>query len=502
MQTKHIPHKIRTQKVDVTFESPENAFACKSQLGEVCKSKLQPALEKLFDEKAGQKTTIRIDNLFVDAGTLQKENWQSQLVETVISELSKYLDTIKIERKPGNETYYEKQNKPTFDDSETFVSGREVSFREAGNETDVLLHFLQHGVLPWYAVIQSKAELLQKLSEQITKPDFQQKVHALITKNDKAFERLLYHLEYDGVFSLLENLDVKKKKLELVKESWYRIFKELSFSETRQKLLFFQAVYLVLMNAKATDAVEDKIVTEIVKQLKNTEQEKLMNLAENIENQSFTAKEERIILLVIKHINKQKKAAEKADKMEKTVEKPQPEKHSVPIIFEDENPVFISNAGLVLLHPFFTNLFDNVGYTENNQWVSEAVQQRALVLSQFLTSGTNEYAEYDLLLNKILTGYPIDDPLPDELKLSDFEKAEADDLLNAVINHWRALKNTSIPSLQNTFLQREGRMVKKESGWLLQVEQKAFDILLDKIPWGFSTIKTPWMEEILSVEWA
>ncbi len=502
MQTKHIPHKIRTQKVDVTFESPENAFECKSRLGEVCKTKLLPALEKVFDEKAGQGTSIRIDSLHMDAGILQKENWENQLVENVISELGKYLDGIKTERKYGNKTKQEKQNEPLFDNSTSSVSGSEANFQEVGNEADVLLHFLHYGVLPWYANIQSKAELRQELNAQIAKPDFQKELHSLIIKNEKALERLVYHLEHDAVFALLENYDVKKQKLEAVKESWYRIFKELAIPVTRQKKLFFQSVYQVLIKAKATEAVEEKIMVETAKQLKKTEQEKLMNLTENTENQPFTTKDKKLIRLAKKHINQQEKAETKVEKVEKTIEKAKPEKRRVPIIFEDENPVFITNAGLVLLHPFLGRLFENVGYTENSQWLSEEVQQRALVLSQFLVTGTEEYAEYELILNKILTGYPIEDTLSDEIELSAYEKDEANDLLQSVINHWKALKNTSVPGLQNTFLQREGKIIKKESDWLLQVEQKAFDVLLDKIPWGFSTIKTPWMEEILSVEWA
>jgi len=501
MQTKHTSHKIRTQKVDVTFESPENAFGCKSQLGEVCKSKLLPALEKLFDEKTSPEKLIRIDNLSVDAGLLQKENWETQLVENVISALSKYLDGIQTDRKPDSKSRQEKQNEPQLDNSSSPAIGSEAKVQKAGSEQEALIHFLQHGVLPWYTTIQSKATLQKVFNAQISKPDFQQKVGSLFLKNEKAFERLFYHFEEDAVFALLENYKIKKQKLMAVQESFYSIFKELAIRTTRQKPLFFKSVYQVLYKAKTTEALEEKMALEIVKQLQKDEQESLMKIAENTENHSFTTKDKNLIRLAKKHINQQEKAETKVEKVEKTIEKAKPEKRRVPIIFEDENPVFVTNAGLVLLHPFLGRLFENVGYTENSQWLSEEVQQRALVLSQFLVTGTEEYAEYELILNKILTGYPIEDTLSDEIELSAYEKDEANDLLQSVINHWKALKNTSISGVQNTFLQREGKVVKKESGWLMQVEQKAFDILLDKIPWGFSTIKTPWMEEILSVEW-
>jgi hypothetical protein len=35
----------------------------------------------------------------------------------------------------------------------------------------------------------------------------------------------------------------------------------------------------------------------------------------------------------------------------------------------------------------------------------------------------------------------------------------------------------------------------------LKVQPRAFDMLLDRLPWGFSIIKLPWMQGVLHVEW-
>jgi len=164
--------------------------------------------------------------------------------------------------------------------------------------------------------------------------------------------------------------------------------------------------------------------------------------------------------------------------------------------------VYISNAGLVLLHPFLHHLFENIGHTVKNAWNSPELRHRSLVLTQYLVHGKDEYAEQDLLLNKLLTGYPLEAPLPLDTVLSDFEKKEAEELLESVIAHWKALRNTGIAAFQGTFLQRAGKLSKRDKGWLLEVDQQVQDVLLGKIPWGFSTIKTPWMNEILAVEWA
>jgi hypothetical protein len=50
-------------------------------------------------------------------------------------------------------------------------------------------------------------------------------------------------------------------------------------------------------------------------------------------------------------------------------------------------------------------------------------------------------------------------------------------------------------------MQRNGKLSVVDDGWLMQVEQKAIDVLLNHLPWGIGIIKLPWMNEILYVEW-
>jgi hypothetical protein len=63
------------------------------------------------------------------------------------------------------------------------------------------------------------------------------------------------------------------------------------------------------------------------------------------------------------------------------------------------------------------------------------------------------------------------------------------------------LKNTGREALRETFLQRLGKLSPTDHGWLLQVEQKAVDFLLNRLPWGIGVIKLPWMDEKIFVEW-
>ena len=91
----------------------------------------------------------------------------------------------------------------------------------------------------------------------------------------------------------------------------------------------------------------------------------------------------------------------------------------------------------------------------------------------------------------------------DTLSIEAFETA--DGLIKAAIGYWTVLKNTSPEGLRETFLRRSGKLSNRAEGegWRLQIERKTVDILLEKLPmgWSYSVIKLPWMAEMVFVEW-
>lgn len=93
------------------------------------------------------------------------------------------------------------------------------------------------------------------------------------------------------------------------------------------------------------------------------------------------------------------------------------------------------------------------------------------------------------------------DILPDNIVISACDKENCDTLLQAVVSHWEALKGAGIDALRNTFLLRTGKISQKEDHWLIQVERTGEDILLDRMPWGFSTVKLPWRNKLILTEW-
>lgn len=166
---------------------------------------------------------------------------------------------------------------------------------------------------------------------------------------------------------------------------------------------------------------------------------------------------------------------------------------------EVKEGIYISCAGLVLLHPFLPRLFKVLGIADEDTLLQP---ERALCLLHYLATGHSIAPEYELQLPKLLCNLPLEHPVESDVNLTAAELEEAAGLLDAAVRHWDALGNTSGDGLRGAFLVRRGKLSARSNGdWLLQVETNSFDILLDQLPWGFGMIKLPWMEKILWVEW-
>lgn len=164
--------------------------------------------------------------------------------------------------------------------------------------------------------------------------------------------------------------------------------------------------------------------------------------------------------------------------------------------------IFLRNAGLVLLWPYLPGFFERTGLVKEQQFVSEEAQERAVLLLHYLTFGFENGQEYEMTLNKILCGLELSKPVnPCLPKFSAEELREGENLLQAVIYNWPALKKMSVMALQSMFLRREGMLFTRDGQWVLKVKEETYDLLLDQMPWGIGTVRLPWMEQLLIVEW-
>lgn len=184
-------------------------------------------------------------------------------------------------------------------------------------------------------------------------------------------------------------------------------------------------------------------------------------------------------------------------------------------IFESRLPLFdadqevkekrfhLEDAGLVLLAPFISTLFSRLEYLdENGNFASVANQFRAIFLLRRIVFPEKENVhDYELNLCKVLCGVNPAFPVPSDIKLTENEKNETDNLLESVINYWTIINGTSIDGFRESFLKRFGTLEKSENMWIVRVEGSTIDILMEDLPWSFSALSYSWSQEIIYVEW-
>ena len=166
-----------------------------------------------------------------------------------------------------------------------------------------------------------------------------------------------------------------------------------------------------------------------------------------------------------------------------------------------ETSTSVNNAGLIILWPFLVRFFDELQMTENDTFKSAADKNRAVYLLQYLAYNSVVFPEYDLVLNKVLVGIPIEERLNPIEELHEHEIEVSKSLMHGMIANWDKVKNSSPEGVQVTYLQRKGILSQDQNHWKLRVEEKALDVLIQSIPWNISMIKLPWMEKPIYVEW-
>jgi hypothetical protein len=163
----------------------------------------------------------------------------------------------------------------------------------------------------------------------------------------------------------------------------------------------------------------------------------------------------------------------------------------------------VHHAGLVLLHPYLSRFFESTRVKQAGSPALLATElPRAAALLHLIATGDPEPFELELGFIKLLLGSPRDAQLPISGGLPRLaDREEVDALLGAVIEHWSALKRTSVQGLRVSFLQRHGLLREEDQGFRLQVEPAPFDMLLGQLPWGIATVKLPWMTKAIFTDW-
>lgn len=521
-------HVIQRQTIEASTNDIESAKLVQQRVDILFKSQAIPMMDELFSSFSDDGSTIRIEKLELDLGNLSLHELDTQFTENLRAQLNKALIQV-VQNLPKTHPKH-----PNHDEEKIFQN-------KGTSNLPLLIDYLQRGVLPWWA---SNSEtfnlstLVNKVLEE-TPDEFIQRLRQMVSI--QYLERLVMQSNV-SIHCLLFNILSTKSDANSAKivEDWQRILKKTSIGNRQKAQIQTQLLYFILNPAKASSV---EILSETIFQITqaNTNSDKPGHVLKSfaINAQTSLAKSSEVALWIKQKIQKlmpedtqlrssdsaktatpitseesltKKSQHRKSTPQEthlkesqlnenKTFNSPSPKKNEPEQSINTEQYIYIDNAGIVLLWPFLERYFKTLNVVKDKVFIDENAQEKSVLLLHYLLSGTTQAEEHTLLLCKLLCGWPIQQPLLRSIELSQQDKEESQELLLALIQHWKALKNTSIDGLRQSFLQREGRLTEKDHGWELLVNRTGYDVLLDQLPWGISTIHLPWMEKTVFVEW-
>ncbi len=480
------------------MSSEKEAFNAQRKFSKLYQEVVIPELEKLFSSLVNPDQILRIPKLEIDLGFIEEGKEDKQFVEKCLASIGEEI---------RKQLYLAKEGGGG---GATLIS-KEVSVLEQ------LEYFFQYGRMKWNLPPNTwndfEFDVLSALEKSISR--WKPRIQAVLKKQAvcrgrllgqfsvhfiQHFLALLFKAENPWIERLLPQLE-KLRKAELpsfFKAAYYEwLLEELLFGENTSAST--PSAPLLVFIKKIHQRVGREKTLEFFIQLSTVSQD--------IPSMPTWSSKSQVIQQVEKLKPKSTSTTPASENKEEEKNVGLPNKKEAWGQEDLENKemtqegFMVGNAGLVILIPFLKTLFQALDLLEKDQFKNTAAQHRAVLLTQYLVTGAEETPEYELTLNKFICGMPLNVPLDKFKTLSVVEKEEAQELLKAVIKHWKALGDVSLESLQEGFLQRSGKLYLDGSKWRLLVERKTIDILVDRLPWTYTMSKLPWMKDLLNVEW-
>lgn len=491
-------HIIHQQKVTIQVPKSANAHFYQDRVSDLLQNQLPQQIETLLDEIFPSDKIVRIDSLRLDLGNLSAQDFEREFKAEFIRSLAKTLSSKKEVLNAAN-------NEEVLNKAQSLVQS--------------FIYFLEKGRLPWYHPAANMVDWEKELLMDLSAREYDHFLDWLKDnyQNPVIIERLVLQFSDLMLAKLMSAIaPLVNEPWELICRDYALILSQLGRRWSAGRNEIWRALFGVLLRNKdktwaynvlkllgnqtalAASGIMAGKKTGIASQLKTVavhdafgELTRVLKPRKDTKSKSLKrgkATGDTTLPLAEPDDNGKELAAgwSHGKKQKWDVE---------------EDSLYVNNSGTVILHHFLKPFFEDLELLADGKFVSEKAHQRAVFLLYYLATGEAKVAEFELPLQKILCGYPLENTLPASIRLSRKEKEESHKLLKTVIDYWPPLKGTSLEGLRGTFLRRDGKLVKNDNGWLLTVEQKTVDVLLGKLPWGFSTIRLSWMEQILNVDW-
>lgn len=470
-------HVVNSLQFEVTCPDEDMSFNLRQNFGQTLQQEIAEIIDEVCSENVGEDELIKIDRIELDLGAFSRHTFGTDFKKVFRQKLrnelvEKLSDIMPVERQ----------------------ASRLVS------NTEALLYFLANGTLPWFAdeTAISIDEILQQaaadqqgvLSDFFNRNRFDGQIwRRILWQLDNKSKQLVINLSADlkSVAEIIANRLVEIA--EIITD--LKILMDQPASPEYQEVLSVINDVIIENAGKIFSAGEKTGIAETllganIEQILGTDKALVRQVELEFANAAGTAAAAALVNGT--KLRDEHRAESEEAFTESSVE-------------ENIEKYLVKHSGLVLLTPFFNSFFSELNLLDGAAWKNNDCAFKAVHLLKFLSTGQQRVPEYALVLEKILCGLPVNVPVPLDVVLEPKDIEEAQSLLKAMIAHWNVLKNTSIDGLRETFIRRDGLVTKRDNGWLLQVERKTLDVLLDQIPWGYSTVSLPWNDYLIFVEW-
>ena len=523
-------HVVRRTSLEVTASVGADAFRFQQEVVVWAHDSLLPELGRIFASLPSSDELIRVDRLDLELSSSDGGNWGPEVLRKLRSELiAALMNRTRSARAAGS--------------ARVAVDAMDEGVSVGRGFLDTLVYYLETGVLPWSFAATSQSAFEEAMQRWLTTSDighFRPQVAQLLqtasvrsrflTSFSQPLLRKTLTVFFDVPEEVWEHAWVDSEALRL--SQWQEplvgapdVPPAPDRSNPRQAELFSprqgpRAIPAILLRefvdalAASSFAYSERTEFEAVKSF----------LTRLVREERIGAGKLRAIRFDSRSFQRARDAVLEAGSRSTVDSKPVPPASSTagsapaPAAAEHRetpastsrverrqrgNPavegIFIQNAGLVLLAPFLPTLLERAGVASDGALKHPGM---AMALMHYLACGEESPAEFQVVLPKVLCGWEIEAPVDLPGTIPAVMKDEARQLLESAVGHWAILKDTSAAGLQEAFLSRAGKIsLTTNDDWLLQVEQRPFDMLIQQLPWSFTLIKLSWMTRLLRTEW-
>jgi hypothetical protein len=461
-------HRIRRQILDIELPREAGAVALQRQISRLFQDSVLPKLDAIFNQIAPENRHVFIDRLEIDLGDIGASNWEKNFVERCVAQINNEVAAAVAEA------------------GETAPASARI-MDPAAHAKWTFFQFLETGLMPWNArgltLKAMESLIIPMLQNDSGAAGFQSRVHLLLQQQETVLQRLVWQFSPPFADKIVEiGLGLTP--------GWIGQAVQIVQSQSGQiltpsnRLALLKAIVQIPAPALRAQPPQPYMLAQVLLQAQNAMEEV---------NASFKA-------LPVPSEPSDRPGPKGASQQDTSDNRGQTKrkKQGLPV-----DGILVDNAGAVLLAVYLPAFLSELKLVEADQFPDINARFRAVQLIHYLATGQEDPEEPVLPLPKILCGMDLETPVPALTLLSETEKTESTQLLEAVVRNWPALKNTGADGLRAAFLQRNGLLSWSDNrqAWLLQPERLGQDLLLERLPWSFSVVKLPWMNQMIQVEW-